>query len=602
MCVTLPSHCLDRRCEHVTARVRCGMPRAMAAALLLPAVSLGAGAAPLPCEAEGSCAARVQGLNSALDSSRSIMAGKHLALDAIENLRSGVMGGERVNLLSTHRHHLEKTSPLVSEISLDAKHAPLSTNTAQHIKLVRTIAEDLKVRLHSIMPLKKPAAQQGIGPAALLVTIDSESRLSLHTFEGEAKLKGFDLGHGPGRTVTHLVLSPSQETHFVLTADDHGQIRVHNLKVIAKKEKVEVGALDPDSIDDLVEERVPVNQERPQKKLLVVTANFSCNFSLPSRVGEPVRKLNAVLPIDRGNQPVFVTGDSLGGIAVFHRNGTLKGRVKVSEDPGGVRGLLRSQGQTVLFFSSHSFGFLSVSQVDVQYPPCTGWNTPLYDIAPDPSYSHSRVILALSDGDVLIFSTSKGKSKACDLSLKFPHVSTLPFKLQVFRGHVIALPTPLEHTERKEEYLRELFFFNLNEMEDGYGTAVTQTVTLQASFKPKQPDHFAIYSGQSDAGDRWKVKLAMRYVDSPGIDLFELNLKQPPPPKSANDGSSWLDWFPKVGVFGIAMIGVVIWNVRKMSGGGFDDMDEDYFRDLTRQAGISEADLKGGGGGLSFDD
>jgi len=232
--------------------------------------------------------------------------------------------------------------------------------------------------------------------------------------------------------------------------------------------------------------------------------------------------------------------------------------------------------------------------VDVQYPPCTGWNAPLYDIAPDPSYSHSRVILSLSDGDVLIFSTSKGKSKACDLSLKFPHVSSVPFKLQVFRGHVLALPTPLENTERKEDYFRELFFFNLNEIEDGFGSATSNTVTLQANFAPKRPDHFAIYTGQGGGGDRSKVKLAIRYVDSPGIDLFELNLKQPPPPKS-DDGSSWLDWFPKVGVFGIAMIGVVIWNVRKMSG-GFDDMDEDYFRDLTRQAGISEADLRGGGG------
>merc|ERR1712113_568951 len=116
---------------------------------------------------------------------------------------------------------------------------------------------------------------------------------------------------------------------------------------------------------------------------------------------------------------------------------------------------------TLLFWSSHSFGFFSATQIDVQYPPCNGWNSPLYDVALDPSSSSSRVVLALADGDVLIFSTARGKSKACDLTLKFPHVSTLPFKLQGFRGHIMALPTPLETTQRKADYMREIFFFNL---------------------------------------------------------------------------------------------------------------------------------------------
>merc|ERR1712076_148476 len=172
--------------------------------------------------------------------------------------------------------------------------------------------------------------------------------------------------------------------------------------------------------------------------------------------GGEIRDLNTVLPIDRGTQTYFVTGDSQGGISVFFRNGTLKGRVKVTDDPGGVRGLLRSQGQMILFWSSHSFGYFSVTQIDVQYPPCTGWNSPLFDVALDPSYSSSRVVLALEDGDVIIFSTTHGKSKSCDLTMKFPKVSVLPLKLHGFRGHVMALPTPLPETERKADYLREI--------------------------------------------------------------------------------------------------------------------------------------------------
>merc|ERR1712096_329649 len=105
-----------------------------------------------------------------------------------------------------------------------------------------------------------------------------------------------------------------------------------------------------------------------------------------------------------------------------------------------------------------------MGQIEVQYPPCTGWNSPLFDVALE-SYSSNRVILALSDGDVIVFSTTRGKSKACDLTLKFPHVSTVPFKLQVFRGQVMAVPTSLEDTDQKFEYLRELYFFSLAAME-----------------------------------------------------------------------------------------------------------------------------------------
>ncbi|CAK0830138.1 unnamed protein product [Prorocentrum cordatum] len=129
-----------------------------------------------------------------------------------------------------------------------------------------------------------------------------------------------------------------------------------------------------------------VRSKAKQKKPLSVSANFSCAFSIPdSDVGE-VRNLNTVTPIERGTQIYFVTGDSLGGIGVFFRNGTLKGRARVTEDPGGVRGLMRSQGQSVLY-SSHSFGFFSVTQIDVQYPPCSGWNSPLVDVVADPSYA-----------------------------------------------------------------------------------------------------------------------------------------------------------------------------------------------------------------------
>merc|ERR1711972_368895 len=76
-----------------------------------------------------------------------------------------------------------------------------------------------------------------------------------------------------------------------------------------------------------------------------------------------------------------------------------------------------------------------------------------------------------------------------------------------------------------------------------------------------------------------------------GIDIWDLNLKQPPPSQAmtnADSGSnSWLNWFPKIGVFGIALVGVVIWNVKKASQQrtetkGFDDLDDEDMKELIR--------------------
>ncbi|CAE8640827.1 unnamed protein product [Polarella glacialis] len=550
------------------------------------------GSAPA-CTDDASCKAKMQSLTGRLDELRDEMRGKHLTLQALEEIRGGIMSGRRVELPSAQRQHLEKGSPLISEVTFDARHRPVSTNVSRHFQEVRTIAPDIEVRLHGFLSLKRssPGSSKNSIPA-LLILISTTSQLAIFNLDGEALLEDFDLGHGAGRQVVQMELSPSQDNHFVLTVDDQGGIRVHNLKIIAKRA-----------------EKQGEEEEKatPQKfvRTLNVTANLSAAFTLSPGALAEARKLNAVLPIERGAQTYFVAGDSLGGISVFYRNGTMKGRVRVTEDTGGVKGLVRAQGQMVLFYSSHSFGFFSPSQVDVQYPPCTGWNSPLVDLALEPGYASGRVLLALADGDVIVFSTTRGKSKACDLTLKFPHVSTLPFKLYAFKGHVMALPSPLEDTPRKDEYLREIFFFNMAAMEHGYGSSPSRAVTLQASFKPKQPHALALIGqpATGQPGDKAKSQIAIRFAGIKGVELFDLTIRTPPPPKAAlaeaGESDSWdltamLNWFPKVGVFGVALFGVVIWNIRKASGSGSspsgeketlfgDDFDEDLFKEKLRE-------------------
>merc|ERR1712070_98178 len=129
--------------------------------------------------------------------------------------------------------------------------------------------------------------------------------------------------------------------------------------------------------------------------------------------------------------------------------------------------------------------------------------------------------------------------------------------------------------------------------EIGYGSAKTQTLPLQTNFEPYIPEAMLLHSVPGHHGEKPKTMFAERMQK--GLVLYGMYLKQPPPPKSADDGSGWLDWFPKVGVFGVVLVGVVIWNVRKetsgmdFGGGGMDDAKmEELVKDAMRQAGASE--------------
>lgn len=531
------------------------------------------------CQDEASCKARLAVVTRDLDELRTGMHRKQATLSLLEDLRSGVLSGRRVELPSAQRRHLERGSPLVGEMSFDARHRPVSTNVSRHFTRLRTIGEGTQVRFHAFMPLKKGSA--------LMVVMSAESRLSVFDLQGEALLDEVDLGHTAGARVTQMALSPNHDSHFVLTAADDGEMRVHSLKVVARKKSA-----DGDG-----------NQ-------LSVSANFSCSFSIPAGGAGEARSLSAVLPVERGTQTYFVASDSSGGVAVFFRNGTLKGRALVTQDPGGVRGLLYTQGHSVLFYSSRSFGFFSPAQVDVLFPPCSGWHSPVVDVVMDPSAASSRVVLALADGDVLVFSTSSGQNKACDLALKFPHVSPFPFKLYSFRGHVVGLPVPPEGTERGDDYLRELHFFNLAAMEAGYGVAPSRVVSLQASFQPKQPESLALMGGSGSGGPGGKSHVAIQFAGTEGVELYELSIRQPT--ASRADGSnggvaSWLSWLPdsKIGIFGVALVCVVIYNVRKVkrkqqqqSRSREDDIDLAYLEKLRAErqqksaasgAGVSRA-------------
>lgn len=572
---------------------------------------------------------------------RAGMRGKQESLEALEEIRNGVLSGKRLELPSARMQLLSDVDePLVGEVSYDVRHRPLSDNVTQHFSTLWTLAPDSMVRFSAFMPLKRgpsSSAASKTQPSTLLVVVDNMSSLSLHTIEGDVLLDSFDLGHGPGATITQLALSPNQENHFVATADDRGKVRVHSLRIFYRKITMVRNETDKESAESGEDDtgvgsaRMPKQRTVSVTQKLVVSSNFSTEFELPLTPSGEARKINALMPIDRGVQTYFVTGDATGVISVYHRNGTMRGRVLITDDPGGVMGFVHAQGQNLIYFSSHSFGYFSVSQLDVQYTPCTGWGAPLFDLVVDSNAQQSRAILALADGDILVFATTRGKSKACDLSNKFPRVSNLPMRLHLLRGHVLALPVlpeshstvgheppvlPESHSTVGHEPLRELFFFNLAPLETGFSVTPSRLVTLQLSFAPRRPEAFALAPPGAVAGNSGgqKLQIALRFAGVPGVDLFDFSLKMPVTRKrddssdmasddsegeELDDADLWVDdeektrtwwgwfeslnesftWLPKVGVFGVAIVGVVIWNVRKARSGEFDD---DFFKEQLK--------------------
>merc|ERR1712151_1065428 len=88
-----------------------------------------------------------------------------------------------------------------------------------------------------------------------------------------------------------------------------------------------------------------------------------------------------------------------------------------------------------------------------------------------------------------------------------------------------------------------------------------------------------------------------RFANLRGVELHELTMRQPAAPRTisgdnagagsdANMMGQFINFFPKVGVFGVALIGVIMWNIRKAWGKDHEKMDteqEEFYRERIRQ-------------------
>eukprot|EP00746_Dinoflagellata_sp_MGD_P168183 gnl/MRDRNA2_/MRDRNA2_99432_c0_seq1.p1 gnl/MRDRNA2_/MRDRNA2_99432_c0~~gnl/MRDRNA2_/MRDRNA2_99432_c0_seq1.p1 ORF type:complete len:624 (+),score=166.35 gnl/MRDRNA2_/MRDRNA2_99432_c0_seq1:98-1969(+) len=536
------------------------------------------------CTDAETCKKHVSSLTGELEEVIKKMQAKSLTLDTLDGLRRGLLKGEHVPVPSGHHPYLKQTLDMI----YDAKHAPVVTNISKHLTEKGTIAEDTDapIAMMTLMPIKRGAAK-GKGPSAVLISLDRKHNLYAHSLTGEKLLGPFDIGHEMSRKVTMFQITPNQDNpHILVTADDGGVIVVTEIKAGEKKVKKQGG--DGDKGGHAVE----------KEKAFGIQASIGATFQIPQSTLEndkAPRKLTTVLPVDRGHQAAYlVTGDDQGGISVFFQNGTLRGRTRVTFDQGGVVSLVRGSGVQVAFGSSHHVGYLSLSQVDMTYAPCSGWSSPLISMDLDRAGSDRRLLLSLANGEVLAIQADE-KTRMCDVSFKYPTISTSPHQVKIFRGYSLALPTT-------ENRLRELYVMNHKAMEMGYSAMASSAVTMRLSFAPKVPASFAIHSTPEAGFRAW---LAVLMQDGVGVELFELNLKKIPSPgrpfgggggggggsSGGGDGGweedlfGWLNSVPKIVYFLIVLVPVVIWNVKKGTAAGKsklgkeDDFDDWNFKD-----------------------
>eukprot|EP00927_Polykrikos_kofoidii_P050398 TRINITY_DN44317_c0_g1_i1.p1 TRINITY_DN44317_c0_g1~~TRINITY_DN44317_c0_g1_i1.p1 ORF type:complete len:657 (-),score=87.81 TRINITY_DN44317_c0_g1_i1:508-2478(-) len=488
-------------------------------------------------------------------------------LDNFATLRKRLLSGERFQLLGLERDHLSTGGQhSIEEASYDWKHRPLSTNLTRHFDFIKLVAADSEVLFHAFVRLK-PAIR--VNHESLLVAVDAASTLSLYTLEGQTLISKVDLGHGEGRRIVACALSPSSENRFILTADDRGLIRAHTLRVLKRQVRAHAqrrpsdvfhdtdssgssaaqmsqsfgddgledngrteAAIDTaEGADTTVDEEKSVQREEEARSFLTATASFSIGFALPTGTDKSVetRRVSAALIVSDGSRTYIVVGDSRGDVTVFSSIGTVKARVKVTKDIGGVLGLSRGQRQTVLFHSSKSFGLFSLSTFELLFTPCSGWTSPIFDVSIDSGSVISNIVVSLLDGNILLFSALSETALMCRTVLKFPRVSRLPFQVKLFHGYAIGLQTlSRQHDERDHTRLRELFFFNLGAMRKGYGDVQSRVISVQVSFQKKAFEHFEVLPSLVGDADRSNARLAFRLSGGLGVEVYNVSVKMLP--------------------------------------------------------------------------
>nr|PUA86986.1 hypothetical protein TGBR9_238140 [Toxoplasma gondii TgCATBr9] len=145
------------------------------------------------------------------------------------------------------------------------------------------------------------------------------------------------------------------------------------------------------------------------------------------------RKVTNFLVISHKGEKMFLLSDSQGWITILTRAGTLRKRVKVTEEAGGVRHIVHSSG-VVVFSTARTFAMFSVALMDISGAiGIVGARSPISSLAIDPT-KQTRLAVALEDGQILYYDLKKAS-----LLHKFPSSSRAPTQLIFTKEAIFAM-------------------------------------------------------------------------------------------------------------------------------------------------------------------
>mmetsp|Transcript_22743 Transcript_22743/g.52603 ORF Transcript_22743/g.52603 Transcript_22743/m.52603 type:complete len:592 (-) Transcript_22743:107-1882(-) len=462
----------------------------------------------------------------------------HKRLSILQDLQKGLQTGLGRHLPLSNVQALQQNVPALAEQVLlgvpperrtweedddtnDLVAGTTSTATASEDFMVSkaVIPQERPATHLGLMPLRNhrssaptPTSQVAM-PTVLLVAVQGDGDISLYTLSGDLALT-FPSGHK--QAIVQLALSPMQDEYVVATVDLGGVMRVHRLTVRPRRSPQEQ------------RRRVTNPDEEKVSSHLGSPANITVQFHLAVRVPlladqnatatTTLPQLTAFIMTSTQGVKYFVAGDSVGWISVLTRNGTLHGRIRVSNG-FPVSGISAHLGN-VVYVAGHQWGYVDLEKATARSFVCHKYEASWVHAAVTDTALQSRIIAADEDGTVWVFATRDKRD--CKVEHRFPKGTTrAPLSLLSVRGFALALEKTRNFSGRSE-----MMAFNMSHVGKGWDDVARDFSSVAWRRSSRAVRDWAVQRRYQE-GDL----LATLSQDGMEIEIYELMMQvyQPPP-------------------------------------------------------------------------
>eukprot|EP00931_Biecheleriopsis_adriatica_P049340 TRINITY_DN28541_c0_g1_i1.p1 TRINITY_DN28541_c0_g1~~TRINITY_DN28541_c0_g1_i1.p1 ORF type:complete len:605 (+),score=92.40 TRINITY_DN28541_c0_g1_i1:135-1949(+) len=396
-----------------------------------------------------------------------------------------------------------------------------------------------------------PIAQVAM-PTVLLVAVQADGDICLFTMSGEL---AFSFPSGHKEAIAQLAVSPMQDEYVAATVDVGGVMRIHRISVRPRRNPHEQ------------RRRVTNPEEEKVSSHLGSPANITVSLSAAARVPlipdgnsstDEKPQITAFLMMSNQGVKYFVAGDSVGWVSVITRNGTLHGRVRVSN--GEPVAAITSHLGNVIYVSNGKWGFLDVDKVTARSLVCWKYEGDVVLQAITDSALTSRILAVDKEGTVWVFNMREKRD--CKVEHRFPRRTVrVPMVLASVRGYALAFERARNFGGRSE-----MTALNMSHAAKGWDDPVRDVspVAWRRSGPPMRA--WAVLKRYQE-GDL----LAFLSEDGMEIEISELMMQAYAPPPGDTLGNF------KLPVFAVAMVLVMGYQFVKQKGPfdpGMSEMEE----------------------------